>query len=219
MDNVPRFPDPFLPMLRFFLTFLVLQLTLFGINMLGVVQQHVILPWTALLARMCAGLVTLFDSTAAAAGKVLWNTVTGFGVSIEPGCNGVEAGIVLFAAVMAFPSTWRHKLTGLALGFVAVQGLNMVRVISLFYLGQWSTPVFNFAHEYLWQALIMLDVLIVWLLWVRAGSKAQAASEPPPPPDEPPAPPPVRTAAPQAAPAGPLVSSSLDLSPPVRPAS
>ena len=168
---------------------------------------------------MCAGLVTLFDSTAAAAGKVLWNTVTGFGVSIEPGCNGVEACIVLFAAVMAFPSTWRHKLTGLALGFVAVQGLNMVRVISLFYLGQWSTPVFNFAHEYLWQALIMLDVLIVWLLWVRAGSKAQAASEPPPPPDEPPAPPPVRTAAPQAAPAGPLVSSSLDLSPPVRPAS
>ena len=79
--------------------------------------------------------------------------------------------------------------------------------------------MFNFAHEYLWQALIMLDVLIVWLLWVRAGSKAQAASEPPPPPDEPPAPPPVRTAAPQAAPAGPLVSSSLDLSPPVRPAS
>ena len=166
-----------------------------------------------------AGLVTLFDSTAAAAGKVLWNTVTGFGVSIEPGCNGVEACIVLFAAVIAFPSTWRHKLTGLALGFVAVQALNMVRVISLFYLGQWSTPVFNFAHEYLWQALIMLDVLIVWLLWVRAGSKAQAASEPPPPPDEPPAPPPVRTAAPQAAPAGPLVSSSLDLSPPVRPAS
>lgn len=169
------------PMLRFFLTFVVLQLTLFGINMLGVVQQHVILPWTALLARACVALVTLFDSTAAAAGKVLWNTVTGFGVSIEPGCNGIEACIVLFAAVIAFPAAWRHKLIGLALGFVAVQGLNVVRVISLFYLGQWNTQVFNFAHEYLWQALIMLDVLIVWLLWVRAGAKAQvpAASVPP----------------------------------------
>ncbi|PUA98665.1 exosortase H (IPTLxxWG-CTERM-specific) [Acidovorax sp. 107] len=159
-------------MLRFFLTFVVLQLTLFGINMLGVVQQHVVLPWTALLARGCAGLVTLFDASAAAAGKVLWNTVSGFGVSIEPGCNGIEACIVLFAAVMAFPSTWRHKLVGLGVGFVAVQGLNVVRVISLFYLGQWSTTAFNFAHEYLWQALIMLDVLIVWLLWVRAGDRA-----------------------------------------------
>ena len=73
-------------MLRFFLLFVFLQLSLFGINMLGVVQQHVVLPWTALLARICVGLVTLFDSTAAAAGKVLWNTVTGFGVSKPASC-------------------------------------------------------------------------------------------------------------------------------------
>ncbi len=31
-------------MLRFFLLFVFLQLSLFGINMLGVVQQHVVLP-------------------------------------------------------------------------------------------------------------------------------------------------------------------------------
>ncbi len=72
---------------------------------------------------------------------------------------------------MAFPSSWRHTI-GLALGFLAVQGLNVVRVISLFYLGQWNTQVFNFAHGSSWQALIMLDVLIVWLLWIRAGNKA-----------------------------------------------
>ena len=201
-------------MLRFFLTFIVLQLTLFGINMLGVVQQHVVLPWTALLARGCGALVTLFDASAAAAGKVLWNTVSGFGVSIEPGCNGIEACIVLFAAVIAFPSTWRHKLVGLAAGFVAVQGLNVVRVISLFYLGQWNTQVFNFAHEYLWQALIMLDVLVVWLLWVRAGSKSPESSGPPAPPEDPPAPPARSAALPK--PADPLVSTSLDLTPPVR---
>ena len=206
-------------MIRFFLLFLTIQAVLFGVEMLAVVQTAVVQPWTSWVAKASALIVHMFDPSVISQGRVLQSAKTGFGVSIEPGCNGIEACIVLFAAVMAFPSTWRHKLTGLALGFVAVQGLNMVRVISLFYLGQWSTPVFNFAHEYLWQALIMLDVLIVWLLWVRAGSKAQAASEPPPPPDEPPAPPSVRTAAPQAAPAGPLVSSSLDLSPPVRPAS
>lgn len=161
-------------MLRFFLIFLALQLTLFGINMLNWVQQHLVLPWTALLARVCAELVTWFDSSAAAAGKVLWNTQTGFGVSIEPGCNGIEACIVLFAAIVAFPERWQHKLLGLGAGFLAVQGLNIVRVISLFYIGQWNTTVFNFAHEYLWQALIMLDVLVVWLLWVRAGEKSRA---------------------------------------------
>lgn len=170
-------------MLRFFLLFLGIQLSLFGINLLNWVQEHVVLPWTTLLARISAGLVTWFDSTAAAQGKVLWNTATGFGVSIEPGCNGIEACIVLSAAVLAFPSRWRQKLTGIFWGCVAVQALNVVRVISLFYIGQWDAAIFDFAHRFLWQGLIMLDVLVVWLVWVRSTTKAAPPNDgswPPP---------------------------------------
>lgn len=163
-------------MLRFFLIFLGSQLLLFGVELMQPVQQHVVLPWTAFLAKLCVMLVTLFDANAAAMGKVLWNPTTGFGVSIEPGCNGIEACIVLFAAVVAFPTDWRHKVWGLLLGFLAVQGLNVVRVISLFYLGQWNDTAFRVAHEYLWQGLIMLDVLIVWLLWVRRASPSAVAA-------------------------------------------
>jgi exosortase H (IPTLxxWG-CTERM-specific) len=92
---------------------------------------------------------------------------SGFAVSIEAGCNGVEACIVLFAAIVAFPARWRDRLVGLAAGFVAVQALNVVRIISLFYLGQWNFAWFEFAHHYLWQGLIMLDVLVVFLVWAR----------------------------------------------------
>ena len=53
-----------------------------------------------------------------------------------------------------------------------MQGLNVVRVISLFYLGQWNLQVFEWAHLYVWQALIMLDVLVVWLVWVRMLPRA-----------------------------------------------
>ena len=66
-----------------------------------------------------------------------------------------------------FPASWSRRLLGLAVGIVAVQGLNIVRVISLFYLGQWNFDAFEWAHLYVWQALIMLDVMVVWLLWVR----------------------------------------------------
>jgi hypothetical protein len=31
---------------------------------------------------------------------------------------------------------------------------------------------FEWAHLYVWQALIMLDVLVVWLVWVRLLPKA-----------------------------------------------
>jgi len=159
---------------RFLALFVVIQVVLFGLELLQPVQQHLVLPWTMLLAHICSSLVTLFDAGAAAQGKVLFNPATGFGVSIEPGCNGVEAMIVLLAAMLAFPAPWKHRLLGLALGFLAVQGLNVIRVISLFYLGQWNTRAFEFAHEYLWQGLIMLDVLVVWLVWVRANPRRLA---------------------------------------------
>ncbi len=163
-------------MRRFLLLFVLIQIILFGIELLNPVQEHLVLPWTMLLAKTCSSLVTLFDVSAAAQGKVLYNSVTGFGVSIEPGCNGVEAMIVLVSAMLAFPAPWKHRLIGLGVGFVAIQGLNIVRVISLFYLGQWNTRGFEFAHEFLWQGLIMLDVLVVWLIWVRANPQPLAGA-------------------------------------------
>jgi len=62
-----------------------------------------------------------------------------------------------------------------------VQGLNVIRVISLFYLGQWNRDVFEWAHLYVWQALIMLDVLIVWLVWVRTLPAVGEKGGPSPP--------------------------------------
>jgi exosortase H (IPTLxxWG-CTERM-specific) len=154
-------------MLRFLASFVLLQAVLFGAELTPWAQQYFVLPWTSALAQISTWLVTLFDPAVVAAGKVMRSTTSGFAVSIEAGCNGVEATIVLLAAILAFPASWKHKLAGLALGVVAVQGLNIVRVISLFYLGQWNYALFEFAHLYVWQALIMLDVLIVWLVWVR----------------------------------------------------
>ena len=154
-------------MIRFFVLFLVLQAALFGLELTPWAQEWFVVPWTNTLAAISADIVKMFDPQVIAQGKVLQSASTGFAVSIEPGCNGVEATIVLVAAILAFPAPWKRKLLGLLIGIFAVQGLNIVRVISLFYLGQWNFSVFEWAHLYVWQALIMLDVMIVWLLWVR----------------------------------------------------
>ncbi len=155
-------------MLRFFTLFAVILVTLFTAELTTPVQNAVVLPWTGALTRISATLITLFDAHVAAYGNVLQNTVNGFSVTIEAGCNGIEAAIVLIAAMLAFPAPWKLRLFGVLAGLAAVQALNVVRVISLFYLGQWNMAVFEWAHLYLWQALIMLDVLVVWLIWIRA---------------------------------------------------
>lgn len=161
-------------MARFLIVFVVIMAVLFRIDMLDSVQAAFVQPWTSLLARISAALVTPFDHDVLSHGRILQSKANGFAVSIEAGCNGVEAAIVLIAAIVAFPSSWKHKLVGIVVGIIAVQVVNLVRIISLFYLGQWSFQVFEFAHLYLWQALIMLDVLVVWLLWLRWVSSQEA---------------------------------------------
>ena len=166
-------------MIRFFTLFLLLLAVLFGLELTPPVQDWFVVPWTNTLARVSAGLVTLFDPDVVSTGKVLRSTSNNFAVSIEAGCNGVEATLVLLAAMLAFPASWSRKAIGLAAGIAAVQGLNVIRVISLFYLGQWNREVFEWAHLYVWQALIMLDVLIVWLLWVRTLPREPGERGPP----------------------------------------
>ncbi len=76
-------------------------------------------------------------------GKVIRDVESGFAVSIEPGCNGVEAVIILFAAIFAFPAPLKNKFIGFLIGFFAIQFLNLIRIISLFYLGQWNMTWFT----------------------------------------------------------------------------
>jgi len=166
-------------MARFAVTFVLVLALLFGFE-LTPPGQAIVGPWTNQVAAASAAVVRVFDGSAMAQGKTLYDPKSGFGVTIEAGCNGVEAMLVLLAGILAYPAPWRARLAGLAVGTVAIQALNLVRIVSLFYLGQWNYAWFEWAHLYVWQALIMLDVLIVWLLWVRTLPRASA--EPPLPP-------------------------------------
>ncbi len=161
--------------MRFFIVFLVLVVAFFLAELTPPAQTWLVVPWTSLLASISASLLSFFDSSVVASGKILQHAQSGVGVSIEAGCNGVEACLILLAAVLAYPAPWRARLVGVVVGFLAIQGANLLRIITLFYLAGWKQEVFEFAHLYLWQALIMLDVLVVWLLWMRWVARREFA--------------------------------------------
>ncbi|GAB3276305.1 exosortase H [Parahaliea aestuarii] len=161
-------------MKKFILVFLAVLIGLFTLEMLTAVQLHVVQPFTGWLATLSAALITPFDSDVVAYGRIIEHTTNHFAVSIEAGCNGVEAAIVLIAGIIAFPASLRDRLLAIGLGFITIQVLNILRIISLFYLGQWNEAVFSFTHLYLWPVLIMLDVLIVFLLYLRYLERRRA---------------------------------------------
>jgi len=154
-------------MFRFVIIFLACLLILFTLELLQPVQTHVILPFTAGVAHVSVWLMHLFDHEVIARQNDILNAATGGGIEIVAGCNGIEAVLILVSAVLAFPAPWKHKLIGMALGFFAIQSLNLVRIVSLFYLHEWNQVWFEWFHLYLWQALIVLDALVFWLIWLR----------------------------------------------------
>jgi exosortase H (IPTLxxWG-CTERM-specific) len=168
--------------LRFLAVFIALLTLMFGVELTPWAQASLVAPWTDAVAHTATALIHLFEPGVRAHGNVVGASDGSFAVSIEAGCNGVEATLVLIAAMVAWPASWRRRASGIVIGTIAVQALNVVRVVSLFYLGQWSRVAFEWAHLYVWQALIMLDVLVVWLLWVRwspAGTAHDRSGGPP----------------------------------------
>lgn len=143
------------------------MIALFAFELLPFGQRFFVQPLTAMLADASAFFISLFGRDLVVQGDIIIDKTTGFAAQIAAGCNGVEAIILLTAAIAAFPAPWRYKLWGIGLGFFAIQLLNLVRIVSLFFLGLWHKEAFEWAHLYIWQALIMLDTLLVWMLWIR----------------------------------------------------
>lgn len=164
-------------MSKFLLIFITCLMVLFTVELLNPVQAAVIQPFTAFLAWIAASVVLPFDDSVISSGRILRDSASGFAVSIEAGCNGVEASIVLIAGVLAFPATWRQRIAAITLGFLAIQLLNVLRIVSLFYLGQWNFDIFEWTHLYLWPVLIMLDVLLVFALYLRWLSRSDPSPE------------------------------------------
>ena len=134
-------------MLRFFALFVALQALLFGLELTPFAQAHFVEPWTAALARISSWFATLFDPGVVADGRVMRSASSAFAVSIEAGCNGVEATIVLIAGA----STQKLHLPGDAPGWAGLVLLTIfycIAMSSLFFvlprLSAASTVALNF---------------------------------------------------------------------------
>lgn len=177
--KVPPPPDdPALRRRRSYLFLAKFLLLLVGFALLvswNPVNDAVIVPFTVGVARAAALALNALSQNVTVAGTELRSG--SFGVDIENGCNGVETALLFGAAVLAFPASWKARLSGLALGFLGIQALNLVRVVSLFWIGKHRPALFSAAHTVLWQSVVVLAGVLLFLLWAsrqKSGARAQA---------------------------------------------
>jgi exosortase H (IPTLxxWG-CTERM-specific) len=158
--------------LRFLFIFAVCLLIGFGVLMTAPVQKADVSlsPWLVGIAHK----VVLVCGGHATREAAILRAPSGFGVEMSYGCNAVNVTILLWSAVLAFPASWKMKALGLAAGSVIIQIVNILRFISLFYLGQYSMTWFDFAHTYLWETFLMLDTMVVFWFWVSRVQRNEA---------------------------------------------
>jgi len=116
-------------------------------------------------AQMLAGALWLLGAEGQTAGTVVTSKI--FSAEIITECTAIFPIMIFLAAVIAYPSGWKKKLWGIALGVPAILVVNLIRLVSLFYIGYWFPTVFEAAHLLVWQSLIIFFAVLFWLVWVE----------------------------------------------------
>jgi exosortase H (IPTLxxWG-CTERM-specific) len=154
------------PELRFLFVFLGTLCVGFSALALAPVDEAVVGPLTDGVARVSGAALAALGEDITVAGRELRSPR--FAVSIHNGCNGLVTGLVLAAAMLAFPGVpWPVKATGVVVGLAAIQLANLVRVVALFYTGVYLPEVFNEAHVVVWQTVVILSAVALWIVWAR----------------------------------------------------
>jgi len=152
--------------LFFFVKFFVLMGLLLFLELLNPVSQNVIVPFTNLLARSSVFLLGLLGTKTSVSGTLIVSPQ--FAADIKAGCTGIEPIIILLSAIFAFPSPWKAKVYGAVLGMVILQVVNLIRIVSLVYLGINHPKYFHDAHTFIWQIVIIALSLFLWMVWARS---------------------------------------------------
>ena len=97
-----------------------------------------------------------------------------FEVDVAPACSGAVPTSIYMAAVFAYPTSWRARWLGTAIGIGIIQLVNVVRVSALFLIGLYMQSIFHDTHVYVAQALVVCVAVALWLFWATRYADAPA---------------------------------------------
>jgi exosortase H (IPTLxxWG-CTERM-specific) len=156
-------PDPRRAQIAFLGKFFLLLLVFFGLTAPRAVNDAVVEPFTAGVAKASGAVCGLVSREVSVTGTVISSPA--FAVNVRQGCNGLEAVFLFLAAVLAFPVAVSQRLLGALLGTVAIQLVNLVRVVALFFTGVLWPDVFEESHTVVWQGVVILAAVALFVAW------------------------------------------------------
>ena len=99
-------------------------------------------------------------------------------LAIVRGCDGSGSLFLLSAAIIAFSTTWKHKLIGLVASFVLLYVVNQIRVIGLYFVVAYQRDMFIIIHTYIAPTLVIAICGLFFLWWIYYAQRPKPALPP-----------------------------------------
>ena len=94
-----------------------------------------------------------------------------FGISIVTACTGLFLTGLFATAVIVYPARSRSKLIGVGIGVCGIFAVNVVRLVTLYYVGAYLPGMLDTVHLLVWQSLLIAFAVALWLLWAGRASR------------------------------------------------
>lgn len=131
-------------------------------------------PWYLdVNADVSGEILRLFGSDITVTGNAITSPQASLVVAV--GCDAIHPSALLVAGILAYPARVRKKLLGLVVGTLLLLSINLVRIVSLFYIQIHFPQAFDVMHIEVWQVLFIFLAIVFWALWVRRVEGAARA--------------------------------------------
>lgn len=132
-------------------------------------ETTAIRSYLALIARAVGGILDLFGYEATVTETVVYTPR--FSLEIVRGCDAIEPTAIYLAAVLASPVGVWAKLPGILIGTAVLLLINLIRIVSLFFVGVYYPSAFRMLHEEVWQAAFIVLAIAFWAAWVQWATR------------------------------------------------
>ena len=159
------------------LRFVVLVCVMMGLYYAGIstgpVRKGLFPAYLRVNADLSAGIIRVLGRPAMAAGVSVVSPE--FSLSIQKGCDAIDPSALFAAGVLAFQVSLTAKLPALLIGTLSLLAINLVRIVSLFYVGIHFPKAFHAMHVDVWQPAFILLAIALWAAWALLATRPAAS--------------------------------------------
>lgn len=146
--------------LRFFLCLLLWSVVFWASSLHERLMpvQRAIASSSAMVARVAGG------HAVARGDDIVVNSLV---MNVNHECTGIFVVMLFTSFVFAYPAKWRARLIGLSVGIPLFFAINVFRLATLARIMQVYPGAFFYLHEYVWQGILTVFVLVGAIAWAE----------------------------------------------------